>query len=30
MSGNKTVVLAADFYRQGDGNQESFTAKMVV
>jgi hypothetical protein len=27
---NTTVVLAADFYRQGDGNQESFTAKMVV
>ncbi len=25
-----TVVLAADFYRQGDGNEESFTAKMVV
>lgn len=29
-TGDKTVVLAADFYRQGDGNQESFTAKMVV
>jgi hypothetical protein len=27
---NTTVVLAADFYRQGDGNEESFTAKMVV
>jgi hypothetical protein len=25
-----TVVLAADFYRQGDGNDESFTAKMAV
>jgi len=24
------VVLAADFYRQGDGNIESFTAKMIV
>lgn len=29
-TGDKTVVLTADFYRQGDGNQESFTAKMVV
>jgi hypothetical protein len=29
-TGDKTVVLAADFYRQGDGNEESFTAKMVV
>jgi hypothetical protein len=29
-TGNNTVVLAADFYRQGDGNEESFTAKMVV
>jgi len=27
---NNTVVLVADFYRQGDGNEESFTAKMVV
>jgi hypothetical protein len=26
----KTVVLLADFYRQGDGNVESFTAKMIV
>lgn len=26
----ETVVLNADFYRQGDGNNESFTAKMVV
>ena len=25
-----TVVLLADFYRQGDGNDESFTAKMIV
>jgi hypothetical protein len=25
-----TVVLLADFYRQGDGNIESFTAKMIV
>jgi len=29
-TGNNTVVLAADFYRQGDGNEESFTAKMIV
>src|SRR5262249_53478331 len=25
-----TVVLLADFYRTGDGNDESFTAKMIV
>ncbi len=25
-----TVVLLADFYRQGDGNDESFTALMIV
>jgi hypothetical protein len=25
-----TVVLLADFYRQGDGNDESFTARMIV
>ena len=25
-----TVVLAADFYRAGDGNDESFTAPMIV
>jgi hypothetical protein len=25
-----TVVLAADFYRAGDGNDESFNAKMIV
>jgi hypothetical protein len=29
-TGDATVVLLADFYRQGDGNDESFTAKMVV
>ena len=29
-TGDKTVVLLADFYRQGDGNIESFTAKMIV
>ena len=27
---DKTVVLLSDFYRQGDGNIESFTAKMIV
>jgi len=27
---DKTVVLLADFYRQGDGNNESFTARMIV
>jgi hypothetical protein len=30
VTGDKTVVLLADFYRQGDGNIESFTAKMIV
>ena len=25
-----TVVLQADFYRAGDGNEESFRAKMIV
>ena len=25
-----TVVLQADFYRAGDGNEESFTAQMIV
>ena len=25
-----TVVLAADFYRAGDGNDESFNANMIV
>jgi hypothetical protein len=29
-TGATTVVLAADFYRQGDGINESFTAKMIV
>ena len=29
-SGDATVVLSADFYRAGDGNDESFTAKMIV
>ncbi len=29
-TGDKAVVLLADFYRQGDGNIESFTAKMIV
>ncbi len=27
---DNTVVMVADFYRQGDGNDESFTAKMFV
>ena len=27
---NNTVVLLADFYRQGDGIDESFTAQMIV
>jgi hypothetical protein len=27
---DNTVVLLADFYRQGDGNIESFTAHMFV
>jgi hypothetical protein len=27
---NHTVVLLADFYRAGDGNDESFTAQMIV
>jgi hypothetical protein len=29
-TGDRAVVLAADFYRQGDGDNESFTAKMIV
>ena len=29
-TGDTTVVLMADFYRQADGNDESFTAKMAV
>jgi hypothetical protein len=27
---DNTVVLQADFYRTGDGNEESFTARMIV
>jgi hypothetical protein len=30
VTGDNTVVLQADFYRTGDGNDESFTAKMIV
>jgi hypothetical protein len=29
-TGAHSVVLLADFYRQGDGNDESFTARMIV
>jgi len=29
-TGDKTIVLFSDFYRQGDGNDESFTAQMIV
>jgi hypothetical protein len=29
-TGGATVALAADFYRQGDGDDESFTANMAV
>lgn len=29
-TGDKTVVLVSDFYRQADGIIESFTAKMIV
>lgn len=29
-TGEDTVVLLADFYRAGDGNDESFTAQMIV
>jgi hypothetical protein len=29
-TGDKTIVLLSDFYRQGDGNDESFTAQMIV
>ena len=29
-TGDRKLVLASDFYRQGDGNVESFTAKMIV
>ena len=30
MAGAGTVVLRADFYRAGDGIDESFTAQMIV
>jgi hypothetical protein len=29
-TGDKKVVLLSDFYRAGDGNDESFTAQMIV
>jgi hypothetical protein len=29
-TGDDTVVLLSDFYRAGDGNDESFTAQMIV
>jgi hypothetical protein len=29
-TGNRTAVLIADFYRAGDGNEDSFTAQMIV
>jgi hypothetical protein len=29
-TGDKQVVLQADFYRAGDANDESFTAQMIV
>jgi hypothetical protein len=29
-TGDHTVVLLADFYRAGEGNDESFTAQMIV
>ena len=29
-TGNRTAVLIADFYRAGDGNEDSFTAPMIV
>ena len=29
-TGGRTVVLLSDFYRAGDGNDESFTAQMIV
>ena len=29
-TGAGVVVLLADFYRAGDGNDESFTARMIV
>ena len=30
VTSDDTVVLQADFYRAGDGNEESFTAKIIV
>jgi hypothetical protein len=30
VTSDKTVVLQADFYRASDGNDESFTAKIIV
>jgi hypothetical protein len=30
VTSDKTVVLLADFYRAGDGEDESFTARMIV
>ncbi len=30
MTDDNTVVMIADFYRQGDGIDESFTARMFV
>jgi hypothetical protein len=30
LTSDTTVVLQADFYRAGDGNDESFTAQMIV
>jgi hypothetical protein len=30
VTGDNTAVLAADFYRAGDGNDESFNANMIV
>jgi hypothetical protein len=29
-TGDKTVVMLSDFYRQGDGEEESFTAQMII
>ena len=29
-TGNTSVALLSDFYRQGDGDEESFTAQMIV
>lgn len=30
VTGGRTIVLRADFYRQGDGVEESFSAAMIV